>query len=180
MFACVFFLGFILYGILCTSWTWVTVPFLMLGKFLAIIFSGPFPFFSSSGTWIMQMLMFLILLQRSIRLSFLFFFFSIFFFILVCDSDFCHSVFRSLIHSFVSVIPLLIHSSVFSFQLLCYSSLKFLKSISLLQIYCIFLVCASILFLRFWIILTIITLNPFQMEVLSCSFIPLPSLFVFL
>ena len=87
---------------------------------------------------------------------------------------------RSLIHSFVSVIPLLIHSSVFSFKLLCYSSLKFLKSISLLQIYCIFLVCASILFLRFWLLLTIIPLNPLQMEVLSCSFIPLLSLFVFL
>ena len=41
-----FLLGFILYGTLCTSWTWVAISFPMLGKFSAIIssniFSGPF------------------------------------------------------------------------------------------------------------------------------------------
>ena len=50
--------GFILPGTLCTSWTWVTVSFPMLGKFSAItssrIFSGPFSLSSPSGTPIMQ------------------------------------------------------------------------------------------------------------------------------
>ena len=48
------FLGFILYGTLCVSWTWVTISFPMLGKFSTIIssniFSDPFFFSSSSGT----------------------------------------------------------------------------------------------------------------------------------
>ena len=50
----VLFLGFILYGTLCTSWTWLTISFPMLGKFSTIIssniFSDPFFFSSSSGT----------------------------------------------------------------------------------------------------------------------------------
>ena len=46
----VFLLGFILPGILCASWTWLTISFPVLGKFSAIIslniFSGSFsPFF---------------------------------------------------------------------------------------------------------------------------------------
>ena len=51
------------------------------------------------------------------------------------------------------------------------------KSISLLNISCIFFVCTSILFLRSWIIFTIITLNSdclsplsYSSGVLSCSF----------
>ena len=36
----IFLLRFILYGTLCTSWTWVTVYFSMLGKFLTIISSN--------------------------------------------------------------------------------------------------------------------------------------------
>ena len=47
-----FLLGFILYGTLCASWTWLTISFSMLGKFSTIIsskiFSCPF-FFSSSS-----------------------------------------------------------------------------------------------------------------------------------
>ena len=50
----VFLLGFILYGTLCTSWTWLTISFPVLGKFSTIIssniFSVPFFFSSSSGT----------------------------------------------------------------------------------------------------------------------------------
>ena len=44
----VFLLGFILYGTLCPSWTWLTISFSMLGKFSTIItsnfFSYPFLF----------------------------------------------------------------------------------------------------------------------------------------
>ena len=50
----VFLLGFILYGTLCTSWTWVNFSFPMLRKFSTVIssniFSDPFFFSSSSGT----------------------------------------------------------------------------------------------------------------------------------
>ena len=35
----VFLLGFILYGTLCTSWTWLTISFSMLGEFSTIISS---------------------------------------------------------------------------------------------------------------------------------------------
>ena len=48
----VFLLGFILYGILCASWTWLTISFSMLGKFSTIISSKIFSyllFFSSSS-----------------------------------------------------------------------------------------------------------------------------------
>ena len=46
-------LGFILYGILCTSWTWLTISFSMLGKFSTIISSKIFsyPFFFSFFFW---------------------------------------------------------------------------------------------------------------------------------
>ena len=66
-----FLLGFILYGTLCTSWTWLTVSFSVLGKFTTIIsskiLSYPFFFSSSSGTPIIWMLVHLILSQRSLR-----------------------------------------------------------------------------------------------------------------
>ena len=65
--------GFILYGTLCASWTWLTIFFPMLGKFSTIIssniFSVPFFFSSFSGTPIIQMLVHLMLSQRSLRLS---------------------------------------------------------------------------------------------------------------
>ena len=78
-----FLLGFILYGTLCASWTWVATPFPMLGKFSTItssnIFSVPFFFSSSSGTPIIQMLVCLILSQKSLQLSsILFILFSLF------------------------------------------------------------------------------------------------------
>ena len=70
----VFLLGFILYGTLCASWTWLTISFSELWKFSTIISSKIFsyPFFSSSsssGTPIIQILVHLILSQRSPRLS---------------------------------------------------------------------------------------------------------------
>ena len=78
----VFLLGFILPGTLCTSWTWLTISFPILGKFSALlssdIFSGPFSPSSPSGMPIMEMLVCLMLSQRSLRLSsFLSFFFYI-------------------------------------------------------------------------------------------------------
>ena len=48
----VFLLGFILYGTLCASWTWLTISFSMLGKFSIIISSKIFSyplFFSASS-----------------------------------------------------------------------------------------------------------------------------------
>ena len=69
----IFLLGFILYGTLCASWTWLTISFSVLGEFSTIIssriFSYPFSFSSSSGSLIIQMVLHLILSQRSLRLS---------------------------------------------------------------------------------------------------------------
>ena len=60
-------LGFILYGSLFASWTWLTISFPILGNFSIIISSNIFSvrFFSSSfsGTPIIQMLVHLMLSQ---------------------------------------------------------------------------------------------------------------------
>ena len=91
----VFLLGFILCGTLCVSWTWVTISFPMLGKFSTLIssniFSDPFFFSSSSGTPIIQMLVYLVLSQMSLRLSsIIFILFSLF-----C----CSAVFSTILSS---------------------------------------------------------------------------------
>jgi len=68
----VFHLGFILFGTLWVSWTWVTISFPILGKFSTIISSSIFSyplFFSSSGTPMSQILGCLTLSQRFLRLS---------------------------------------------------------------------------------------------------------------
>ena len=94
----VFFLGFILYGTLCASWTWVTVSYPMLGKFSTIISSNIFSFFfsSSSGTPIIRMLVHLMLSQRSLRLSSVLFI--LFFFILLCSSYFHYFIFQVMLY----------------------------------------------------------------------------------
>ena len=69
----VFHLGFILFGTLWVSWTWVAISFPILWVFSTIIYSSIFswPFFLSSsfGTPMILMLGHLTLLQRSLRLS---------------------------------------------------------------------------------------------------------------
>ena len=95
---------------LCFSWTWLTVSFPMFRHFSAIIssniFLGPFSLSAPSQTPIMQMLMHLMLSQRSLRL-FLFILFSILF----CSSDFHHSILQVIYPFFC-----LIYSSFDSFQ----------------------------------------------------------------
>ena len=91
----VFHLGFIQFGTLWVSWTWVIISFLILGKFSTIIspsiFSCPFFLSSSSGTSMIQMLGHLTLSQRSLTLfSFLLIFF---FFFPLCFIYFYHSTF---------------------------------------------------------------------------------------
>jgi len=67
----VFHLGFILFGTLWVSWTWVIISFLILGKFSTIISSSIFSwsFFLSSGTPMIRMLGLLTFSQRCLRLS---------------------------------------------------------------------------------------------------------------
>ena len=88
----VFHLGFILFGTLWVSWTWVAISFPILGTFSTIIsssiFSWPF-FLSSSGSPMIQMLGCLTLSQRlSSFLLILFFYFPL------CFIYFHHSIFH--------------------------------------------------------------------------------------
>ena len=186
----VFHLGFILFGILWVSWTWVAIPFPILGKFSAIISSSNFsrPFFLSSGTPRIQMLGRLTLSQRPLRLSS---------FLLILLSFFLSVSFISTILFSTSLIFCLSYSTVGSLQsvfdlsycIIHIDGLFFISSMSLLNISCLFsilvsrlFICNSILFPTFWIIFTIIILNSFSGRLpissrfvwfgghLSCSF----------
>ena len=183
----VFLLGFIWYGTLCAFWPWVTISFPILGTFLTIIslniLSDPFFFSSSSGTPIIWMLLCLMLSQRS--LTVLSSFQSVFF-ILLLGSYFKHSVCQ-LTYSFFCFS----YSAIASFKCIYHFSycvvhlcLFFSSSRSLLNISFIFSMNASILFQRFWIIFTIITLNSFSGRlpisssfIWSCIFLPCSFIF---
>ena len=172
----VFLLGFILYGTLCASWTWLIISFSMLGKFSTIIpskiFSYPFFFSSSSGTPIIQMLVHLILSQRSLKLSSVIFLF----YTLYCSSEVISIIlsYSSLICSSASGILLLIPCRVFLISVIvlfisvCFF---FISSRSLLNVL-LDSYTFSILPLRLWIIFTIIILNCFPGSLpISSSFI---------
>ena len=126
----VFLFGFILSGTLCTSWTWLTISFPMLGKFSAKYFLRSLLSLSSpSGTPMMRMLVHLMLSQESLRPS-SFFFLSLFY-ILFCGSDFHHSVlqvtylFFCLSYSAVDSFQCIIHLLV---NIFCIISILFLRS----------------------------------------------------
>ena len=136
----------------------------MLGKFSTIIsskiFSYPFFFPFYSGTPIIQILVHLMLSQSIWDCPQFFSKFPPLFCSLAVISIILSS--SSLIHSFASAILLLIPSSVFFFFIsifVLFICLFFSPSRSLVNISYIFLICYSILFLRFWIIFIIIILN---------------------
>ena len=116
------------------------------------------------------MLVRLMLSQRSLSLSsILFILFSLFCSVIVISTILSS---RSLIRSSASVILLLIHSREFLISFIMFIiivCLLFSSSWSLLNVSCIF----SILFTRFWIIFTNITLNYFSGR------LPISSSFVF-
>ena len=143
-----------------TSWTWSTISFSMLGKFSSIIssktFSYRFFFSSSSGNLIIQNAdAFNIVpeVSESVLSSF-----NSFYYILLFSNYFHHFIASSLICSSASDI-LLAPSKVFLIRVIVlFVCLFFNYSRSLLIDSCIF----SILFWRFWIILTIIILISFS------------------
>ena len=164
--------------------TWVTISFPVLGKFLTVTssntFSGPFSFSSFLGIPIMQMLVHLMLFQRSLRLfSFLFFAYSLF----------CSMAMISITLSFSLFILLQLFCYWFflmysSFQLLYCSlvSLFFNPFGFTLNISLNFSICVSVLFPKildhlYYHYSTFFQrgcLSPFHLVVLmglSCSFI---------
>ena len=148
--------GFILPGIHCISWTWVTISFPILGKFSAIISSNIFscPFSLSLLLWEpynTNVDVFDIVPEVSETLHV----FSLFFLHSVLWQWFPPFFFPThLFYCFIySPIP---SGAFFIFIIPLFNWLFFISSSSLLGISCIFSVCASILFLRSWIIFTTI------------------------
>ena len=130
------------------------ISFPMLGKFSTIVssnsFSDPFSFFSSFGTAIIQILMYLVLSQRSLRL----FLFLCILFSLFCSMTVISTILSasSLIHSSLCLSYSAIDSFYYIFHFsycIVHHCLFFSSSRSLLNISCIFSICASILFPRY-------------------------------
>ena len=142
----VFLLGFILPGTFCAFWE-------VFSYYLFKYFSGPSSSFPS-GTPIMQIFMHFMLSSLLVCLHFFSFFFSIF-----CSV------------AAISTIPVL--QVIYPFSSFSYSAvdsiwwsihvgLFFSSSRPLVNMSCIFSIFASILFLRPWVIFTIITLNSWK------------------
>ena len=93
--------GFILYGTLCPSWTWLIISFSTLGQFWtkmsSKIFSCSFFFSFSSGTPIIQILVHMISSQRSQTILSSF---HSFYFILLLRIYFHHFIFQLWFFSF--------------------------------------------------------------------------------
>ena len=183
MFIGVFHLGFILFGALWVSWTWVAISFPIIGKFSTIIssniFSWPFFLSSSLGTPMNRMLGLLTLSQSSLVLASLLLI--LFFFLF----------FSSLLHLFPTfylpshlsyLLPHLFYcwlppecflSQLWHYSLLIESFLFLWVPCKLFSILVSRLfICNSILFSRFWIIFTIIILNSFSGRLpISFSFV---------
>ena len=174
----VYLFEFIVFGILCASWTSVFVSFPVLGKFSATIFSnnfsGYFSLSSPSGITIMWMFVCLKLPQTSLKVSSLFIF------------SFCCSVW---VNSVVLSYSSLIHSSA-SFSVLlnlsCIFQCSYTFCLVLSYIFCLVvevLICSPILLQISASIFMTIILNSLSgsllisvlfssfSEVLSCSFI---------
>ena len=134
----------------------VDISFPILGKFLTIIssnvFSSPFSFFSFFWYPYNSNFGAFYVVPESLRLSsFLFILFSLF--CSMAEISY-HSVSRSPTHSSASGTLLLVPSSIFFISVIIHLCLFFS---SWLNISCIFLIHASNLFLRSWIIFTIVT-----------------------
>jgi len=117
--------GFIVFGTVCSSWTWTSVSFPRLENILNIIFSNkfltPFSIFSPSGTPIMKMLIWLMLSLKSFMLSS----FKLFFFLYsswMSSAMFLSDHWSILLYHLLCCWFLPVY---FSFQLLYYSALIF-------------------------------------------------------
>ena len=137
----VFLLGFILYGILCVSLTWLSISFPMLGKFSSTIskyFLRPFLFlFFFWDPYIWNVVVFNVVshVSETVLNSF-----HSFFFILLCDSYFHYFIFQVTYPFPASIILLLVLSRIFLisfivlFIIVC---LLFSSCRSLLNVSCI-------------------------------------------
>ena len=178
-----FLLGLILYVTLCIPWTWVSFSFPKLGKFSSIIssniFSGAFSLLLL-GPAIMQMLLHLMLSQRSLWLSSCLFNFSLYSILQQWFLPLCLPAHLFVLQPHLFYLFLLVY---FSLVTVWFTSvhLIFKSFTSLLNICCIFSVCASITFPKSWIILLSLLWIIFQVGylsplscssgLLSCSFI---------
>ena len=185
----VFLLGFILYGTICASWTWLTISSSILGKFSTIIsskiFSYPFFFSSSVATPIIGVFDIVWYCPRGFWdcPQFFSFFFNVF-----CSSEVISTILSSssLIQSSALDILLLIPSRVFLtsiialfvFACLFFNSFRFL-SILAFSPFC-FQGFWSTLLSVFWILFHYFLFINLDFCVSICSFISVVFLCLFI
>lgn len=158
---------------LCDSWTLVSISLLMLMKFSVIIspsFSGNFclPLLGPQLIWMFSEQC----CPRRSSISSVLFSFILFLYSVLWQ---WFPPFYLLAYLFILLPKLLLGNrfllAYFHFHLLhCFLSVCFKSFSSLLNISCLFFICASILFLRFWVIFTIITVHSFFKLTISSSF----------